>query len=517
MRRNMNKGFSTLELLIAFAVLTLSLTAVILVSFGNQSYAVDTTLAQQALYISEEKLEEAGIATKGDFDTVTSDLSAQSYDSTFNTQMKVQSISECAKLVTSETSWTQGLRNLSSRLSSIFTSPDISAALGGDCATTAPEDDWDNPTSYDFSDLIHPGAKATDVDVLEHAPSGYTYALISSTYTNNQNTVWIADVTDPQSPSTVGGLEAPDGEDYAAVDGFVDEGTGNIYMFLASASTTAQFQLVEVNTTDPDNPTLALVKTFDLIDAGPATTIQFYDDTVYIATEDDSGDEFFIIDPNNLANPAPASLLGSAEIGATVNELVVRDEWVYLATDDSDAEIIAIKVSSPGSIPSFSDTIFNAPGSAEATALHVTGQFIYVGREADNTDPDFFILSTSEVQDDTSTTDGVVASIDLRNTTCVYETGSTTSDTDCLGPNTAVEGIVVSGSLAFFVTTQQNAEFQVWNVSNQNNPIPHIGCNAYNFPAKPVSLDYHDGLVYGAIESNLALRIIHDQPGTCNI
>ena len=63
-------GFSTLELLIAFAVLTLSLTAVILVAFGNQSVAIDTELAQRALYLAAKNLDEAGALAISDFDAL---------------------------------------------------------------------------------------------------------------------------------------------------------------------------------------------------------------------------------------------------------------------------------------------------------------------------------------------------------------------------------------------------------------------------------------------------------------
>lgn len=42
--RKFNRGFATLEILIAFAVLILCIGAVIMVSFGNQSIAVDSQI-----------------------------------------------------------------------------------------------------------------------------------------------------------------------------------------------------------------------------------------------------------------------------------------------------------------------------------------------------------------------------------------------------------------------------------------------------------------------------------------
>ena len=43
------KGFITLEILIAFAVVILSISAVIMVTFGNQSVAVDSQVNLEAI------------------------------------------------------------------------------------------------------------------------------------------------------------------------------------------------------------------------------------------------------------------------------------------------------------------------------------------------------------------------------------------------------------------------------------------------------------------------------------
>ena len=60
-------GFATLEILIAFAVLILSISAVILLAFGNQSIIVDSRTNSEALYKAQKMLEEARAASRQDF------------------------------------------------------------------------------------------------------------------------------------------------------------------------------------------------------------------------------------------------------------------------------------------------------------------------------------------------------------------------------------------------------------------------------------------------------------------
>src|SRR5207253_2013244 len=67
---NKRSGSSTLELLIAFAVLTLMVTAVIMLSFGNQSIGVDIETNTEALAKTEKLLEDARAASRTDFNSI---------------------------------------------------------------------------------------------------------------------------------------------------------------------------------------------------------------------------------------------------------------------------------------------------------------------------------------------------------------------------------------------------------------------------------------------------------------
>src|SRR3989344_5566093 len=65
-------GFSTLEILIAFGVLIMAVTAVILVIFGNQSVAVDTETNSEALSKATISLEEARATSRQSYNSLIS-------------------------------------------------------------------------------------------------------------------------------------------------------------------------------------------------------------------------------------------------------------------------------------------------------------------------------------------------------------------------------------------------------------------------------------------------------------
>lgn len=52
-----SKGIATLEMLIALAILVVSISAVILVAFGNQAMSVDAQTNSEALYKAQAALE----------------------------------------------------------------------------------------------------------------------------------------------------------------------------------------------------------------------------------------------------------------------------------------------------------------------------------------------------------------------------------------------------------------------------------------------------------------------------
>ena len=97
-------GFSTLEMLMAFAIFTLTFTGIILVTFGSQSMLVDTRLNTEALSLAKQMLENASSLARENFDNVVTTPTTQ--DGSFNKKLTVTPADDdFSKIVTSDVSW----------------------------------------------------------------------------------------------------------------------------------------------------------------------------------------------------------------------------------------------------------------------------------------------------------------------------------------------------------------------------------------------------------------------------
>ncbi|MCA9364166.1 hypothetical protein KC727_03020 [Candidatus Kaiserbacteria bacterium] len=493
---NRTLGFSTLELLIAFAVMTLGITAVVMVAFGNQSIAIDTELAQRGLYIAETKLEEAAVATLNDFDSVSSDGTPVAYNSIFDTQTRVSDISECAKNITVEASWNRNLRSLNTSLSSVFVNPEEAAALGTECVDEEPEDDWDNPFTfeseniggqsnatalYSENNIIYlttnpPTADKKDFFIYEFDESGPTLTELSSSNTDSTDSLGLLDV----AIGTFG---------------------GHSYAFAASENPLGQLRTFEI--TDPSLPIELFVSALPGV-AGSfpeGRVVYYYDGRVYVGTRETAGHEFHIFDVSGLPSIPPIHI-GSIELTHTVRDIAVRGDFAYLATSDNSRELMVIDISNPGSLehPDDSGLGFNASGGDDGTAVFVTGQRVYLGRAktSSGTSDNFYILEGDAVRDGAEITDGELGKKDIG-----------------LSNNTHTAGIVVRSDLAFLSLDDPTTGLAIYNIQDPLAIEPPASCSVYNFSENSVGLAMDGRYVFSANRSNAEIRIISDQTVAC--
>lgn len=491
--KNFQGGFSTLEMLIAFAVITLSITAVILVSFGNQSVTIDTELAAAALYVAEGELENARADTIVDFAIVDDSFTLALPGELFDKKIEVSYISPCSKVVTSEVFWERGLRNLSAALTSVFTSQEISENLGDDCDTEPLTSDWDTPDTFDSIDLSPSGNKGTDVDVIKRG--GNAYAILTSRASSpSKDDFWVINAVDPENITIEGSVDVV--EHLNAVNAIEN------YAFVASASTTGQLQVIDIN--NLSNPVRVDGATRQLLGVDPGgsypegRSIYYFDEKVYVGTNETAGPEFHVFDVSDPENPIHE---GSVELTHNVHDIMVLGDYAYIASSGNGCELIVINISNPSlminpcpapPIPP-NATVFDAPGNADGTALYILGSTVYLGRERTVSGDEFFILNVS----------------DLANITTIG------SQNISLKPNTEIVGLIIKEPLAFIVTTDSTAGFQVWNIFDPADIQLASNCGVYNYSEKATGFDFVDNLGFVANESNDALRVIYDTSDIC--
>lgn len=457
-------GQSVLELLIALAIIVMSISAGISVFFGGQSLEFDARFSNRAMYLARALLEEARNKAKLNFAELANSTTT---DGEYTESLAVENIDAYTKRITAKVSWqTDPLRPQGVELVSILTDwrhvsppPDPNDTGGGGIAGN-----WQNPRTLGSVDL-GPGNSATDLDVINKIV--YITAEASA---SGKPDFFVIDATNGQDPFVVSSLNT--GPGLNAIDV-----SGN-YAYVANNQSSRQLQVIDVS--NRSSPVVLFSATLPGI-SEEALSIFYSNSRVYVGTDRGGGPEFHIFDVSNPSNPVA---LGSKEIGYKVKDIYVSNNLAYLATD-ADDELKVYDVLNPANIVLVN--YFNVSGSCEdGRSLYLVSNKLYFGRTdpcGHNSHHKFSIL-------------------DIATTSSIQSLGSTNIGAD-------VNGIAVRDNLAFLGTSDSNKEFQIWNVSNPGS----IGLwSSFNFPQVATGVDYEDNFVYVSVRSNDALRIITSSP-----
>ncbi len=442
-----NKGSSTLEILIAFTVLILCISAVISVIFGNQSVTVDSQTNNEALYRAQKVLEEARARSRSDFALVTPFSATEKIGPiNYSKLLEVRQIDYWTIQATSTITWNTNGKNQGISLSTLFTNPYTSG--GGTCSAIL-SGDWKNPsvTSYEFGkDLLgdpSSGFPITAIDVYKNR----LYVSVNNSNGNNFPDFFVFDISDPLIPSLITSMD----NDITTKLGLNAIVATDKYAFVAnskqsdfsscSSPSCGQLQVIDLTVTPPSP-----VKTFKIPGVtgknGQAigTSMALKNSMLYFGlAKTQSGPEFNVIDVSNPINPV---YKGGYSVGNAVNAIYVRGNYAYIATPNAENMTI-IDVSNPAN--PFRAGGFTPPGGNNGESVTVIGGKTYLGRTFGSNE--FYILNTANP--------GFVSVIAAK------DTGG--------GNDTSINSIFVRDYLAFFIT---NAQFQVWNIADPSNIYP---------------------------------------------
>lgn len=374
------EGFSTIELMIAFAILSLVMGGAILAGWGSAYWAVAAETGSEALYHAKGALEDVTYAAQKNFQSATSSPMKEVVDTVcsagglcYYLEMYVTNASSCAKGAEARVTWTvDGYPTQSTSLATSLTNLFEAIAEGGDCALREPKGEWDGiDTAGTFSAFGEP----TAFDVLD-----------DNVYIGTAQSPYLEIVEDGGPTTFNNGFALKDKVN--AIDVMRDIATDNTYAFIASASSTNQ--LVVLNVTDPWNPVLVAQRALSGVNHvdGAGWRVVYYGGGVYITTRYISGQpELHIFDTSNPADPFEA---GSGVVSTSVYGLFIRDEqhlgdtkrMAYLATTHDAREVMVLNVSDPSAIAEVLGARTDLPGGQDALAIAMLGTTLYVGRES---------------------------------------------------------------------------------------------------------------------------------------
>lgn len=412
------RGFSTLEILIAMAVMVLTLTAVILASFGDQSMLGQASDDSEAVGKAQAMLESGQANARKDFRLVT-DI-ATSSDGIYQESLSIADIADdpyTSKRMTATVSWQDENRTTRSvSLTTLVT--DFQDASTLDTCDPSLAGKWSAPSVKTYvlatGDLLPSSApaghafSATNPISSIDAYHGRLYIGVSKKASAADDSLFVFDISDPsRKPQYLGSIDnnasVTEGvSGIVAAGGYLYAGNTHVTNFKTCkpSANCSQMQILDI--TAPSAMPAAvnfLVPTSSMPSVTGTSTGQalgnalFYQNGyVYLGlTKTATGPEFDIIDVHDPNNP---KWIGGYQIGWSINQIYVRNGFAYLATDDKSRELTILDVHDPYS-PKLAST-FDPTGTLGfevGKSVYARGDTIFVGMSAASGSPEVYSLN----------------------------------------------------------------------------------------------------------------------------
>lgn len=369
----MERGFSTLELMIALALMSIVLSGVAAALYANNYWSVALTTSGEGLSAAEKTMNTVRLDAQTNFESASStnhftNNSCVDSEICYPTELEITDISQCAKYATVRVSWqVPSYPTTTTSLSRFLSNVRELIAMGGDCGLSVASG-WEKI------------GEAKQPVVLSGTPVGID-AFGGKAYIIEREPSRIEIVDGENVFSYVPAHDVV----FNALDVARDISTGRIYAYIAASST----QLHIVDVTDAAAPLLVASTTLAGVPVGleAGWRIQYYGGLVYIATRfisKPSAKEFHVFDVSNQRVPIE---LGAYKLNTSPYAVLVRDQYVdgayrryaYLATTHAGREIMVLDVSDARNIALVNTC--DLPGSQQGTSLYMLGYMLYVGRE----------------------------------------------------------------------------------------------------------------------------------------
>jgi len=445
-----------LEMLLAFAVVILTLTAVVGLIFGSQSLLLDSGAHSDSLRQAQAMLEESRAGAGADFESLVSQATVT--QGSFYKKLQVEQTDFYTKSISGSVAWKSD-KAREQQTGAGFLLTNWKDALEGNSCSLATVGDWTHPhmDSFDFAQLIGDSAHAYSLSTLQ-AYENALYVGADKTANKTDPTFFIFDISTPTVPVLVGKLDNA-ASTIAGINALAVSGT---YAYVASArSVSASADFGQVQIIDIASSTLPVLKTTLRIPGVTAgntsqaigSSILYRNGHVYIGlSKTGSGPEFNIVD---VSDPAYPVWVGGSGIGSGINALQLKGGYAYLAHPVNSGalteQLTVMNIVHPAS-PQRSGGFFYSGGvGGNGKSVRIIGEKVYLGRTASKISgaadslPDFFILDGSSAA-----------------TVALPVLGGLP-----LATPESVNSFVVRGDRAFLLTSNQ---FQVWDVSRPSAP-----------------------------------------------
>ncbi|MEJ0001780.1 MAG: hypothetical protein WDN09_01155 [bacterium] len=414
------KAFSTIELMIAMAIIVMVLSAVVMTSFGSQSFLIGSQTNAEGMKLAQGLVEEQQALARKDFNLVNSIASHIYTDASgfaWTEEVSVENPKNpstdkydyLAKEVTVKVSWQdQRKQERDVTLKTLVSNLDNSSSSA--TCNSSPSGNWTSPDMQSYSlSAIGAGINnpVTGLDAFQDTVGDKLYVTTATSGTVD-NKFLIFDLADNGEPSYKNGIDTSlKGANALTV---VSPATGEekTYAFLANAATPtnwtclesddcSQFQVVDVsNPSSLSSPTnLKLNWISGSGSTGNGKSIYYRNGYVFLGLVTGGGPEFNVIDVHN---PHAPQAVGKYSVGRTVNAIYANGNYAYLATDDNAGgnTLLVLDISNP-TTPALKWPKAGSPimGSTfgYGNAITAVANSLYFGMSNNSSNPEFYTLA----------------------------------------------------------------------------------------------------------------------------
>ena len=206
-------GFSTMEILIAAAILVVVFSAVIMLVLGGQKIAVDTQMAHEGQLLNTKFLEEARAASVNNFTFDVETLQPGSpVDGIYVVDLSSNYVTECVKEITARVDWTIEGKPGYVTNTTYISNPAVAFQTGTEC--NIPNDnDFAQCYLYGTADLEiegqpSPNQDAYDLEVTRIDGTEYAFIVTHpSNSTQRPEDFWVYDISDNADPELTAYLD----------------------------------------------------------------------------------------------------------------------------------------------------------------------------------------------------------------------------------------------------------------------------------------------------------------------
>ncbi len=324
--------------------------------------------------------------------------------------------------------------------------------------------DWSNPRTLGSINL-GPGSTPTALVV----KNGIVY-MSSVASSADKHDFFVVDATNGDNPVIASSIQTGPGLNDVSV-------TGN-FAFLANQDSANHLQIANIS--DPNDP--YLIHEYRLSgNTAQALAVASTGTLVLVGTASNSGHELYVVNVANITSPI---VMADFEVGSSINNIYIKDDKAYISTSHNSKEVIVLDFSNPAN-PAIVANI-DAPYSNDALGVYVNPQDsrLYVSRKVS-----------------TASNSPEVLVYDVQNPASPVLVGSMEYGND-------VYSAYGADDLMFMASAYSSQEFRIYNAVN---PLALIYWTGLNFPQVAVDMVLENNVIYTAVRSNDALRIITSQ------